>query len=222
MQTRHKKIELERRTSFIPSAIPSLEVRSEHAEEIEEVQIFGHAAVFFNENDLEGTQFDVFGDGSVLERIMPVAFDEALSRPDDVRGLVNHDSNLLLGRTTAKTMRLSVDDVGLRFEIDPPDTQVGRDTVTLLNRGDMTGSSFGFLIDEQVFREIEGGDLIIREIVSVTLFDVSPVTFPAFQGTDAQVSDRSLKTLEEFRMELRATPRLNMARRRLKLIELSR
>ena len=66
----------------------------------------------------------------------PNAFDRALAESDDVRGLFNHDPDNLLGRTSSGTMRLSVDKKGLLYETDPGDTNVGRDVVQHIKRGD--------------------------------------------------------------------------------------
>lgn len=145
--------------------------------------ISGYASVFYNASNPD-TQYQLWDD--VYERVMPGAFDRALAGGQDVRGLFNHDSNYVLGRSTAGTMRLVVDEIGLRYDIDPPDTQAGRDVVESLKRGDITGSSFAFLIPHggQRWIEAEGG-VDVREITDVDLFDVGPVTFPAYRATTA-------------------------------------
>lgn len=144
-------------------------------------KIVGYAAVFFREGDA-GTEYTLW-DGAV-ERIEPGAFDNVAS--DDVRALFNHDPNMLLGRSTAGTLRLSVDDKGLRYEIDPSDTTTGRDVQTHLERGDLTGSSFGFRVtkEEWVTRDNQPD---LRMIRGVELFDVGPVTFPAYESSDAGI-----------------------------------
>src|SRR5207245_7114093 len=78
------------------------------------------------------------------EQIMPGAVKRTLAEGADVRGLLNHDPNLVLGRNKAGTMRLKEDGVGLRMEIDAPDTQVARDLMTSIDRGDITQGSFRF------------------------------------------------------------------------------
>lgn len=146
--------------------------------------IVGHAAVYFVPGD-EGTRYMIWDD--IEERIARGAFDRALREKQDVRALFNHDASLVLGRTASGTARLTLDDVGLRYEVDAPDTQVGRDTVTSVRRGDVTGSSFGFSVrKETVTRETrDGRTYYIRTLEDVDLYDVSPVTFPAYEGTDA-------------------------------------
>lgn len=166
--------------------------------------IVGYGAVFYDPAD-PGTEYDLSDSwGGFCERIMPGAFDRAI-REDDVRGLFNHDPNQILGRTAANTMRLSVDKVGLRYEIDPPDTQTARDIMESLKRGDVSGSSFSFSINEQVWRDIKdavtGEVTTVRELTAVSLFDVGPVSFPAYEGTTAGV--RSAADLGEARESLK-------------------
>ena len=144
--------------------------------------ITGYAAVFYDSGN-DGTEFEIFSD--YVERIMPGAFDEALKRPDDAAGLFNHQPDNLLGRVSAGTLSLSVDKTGLRYEIDAPDTTVGRDVVASIKRGDLTGSSFAFTVTDQTFRTEEKID--IREIRGVELFDTGPVTYPAYEATTTGV-----------------------------------
>lgn len=142
-------------------------------------KIVGYAAVFYRASD-PGTVFALSDD--VEERILPGAFDRAI-REDDVRALFNHDASLILGRNTSGTLRLSVDAKGLRYEIDAPDTHTAHDVLAVLRRGDVSGSSFAFeTIRQNQRRE---GDIYIRELVELRLFDVGPVTYPAYPATVA-------------------------------------
>lgn len=151
--------------------------------------IVGYAAVFYD--GTRETEYELW-DGAV-ERIMPGAFTSAMDRPDDVRGLFNHDPNQIIGRNTAGTMTLTVDERGLRYEIEPPDSPVGHTVVTALQRGDVSGSSFAFLVPHGGQRWIEevgvgdSPDLEVREITDVELFDVGPVTYPAYEATVSDV-----------------------------------
>ena len=93
------------------------------------------------------------GDGFMFrERIMPGAFDRALASPSlDVIANYDHNNRDLLGRSSSGTLKLFVDERGLGFELDPPDTNLGRDLVTLVKRGDLgsngSGCSFAFTVD---------------------------------------------------------------------------
>ena len=104
------------------------------------------------------------------------------SLSDDIRALWNHDTNLPLGRTKAGTLRLDVDSHGLRVEIDPPDTQAGRDAVESIKRGDVDQMSFAFDVLEDEWDQDDQQQLI-RTLRKVKLYEVSPVTFPAYTGT---------------------------------------
>jgi HK97 family phage prohead protease len=168
---------LERRFLAAPLCRAQVVARAEG----EPPKITGYAAVFYNSADA-GTQYELWSD--LVERIMPGAFDRAL-REDDVRALFNHDPSLLLGRTEPGTLKLAVDAVGLRYEIDPPATQLGRDVAESIKRGDLSGSSFSFIADAVTWRK-QADAPTVREVVSVRLFDVGPVTFPAYTATSAQ------------------------------------
>jgi HK97 family phage prohead protease len=160
--------------------------------------IAGYAAVFYRADD-PGTEYRLWDD--VFERIKPGAFDAAIGR-DDVRGLFNHDPSEILGRSTAGTLRLSIDDTGLRYEIDPPEW-AGK-YVESIGRGDITGSSFGFVPETTAYRDEkrDGRDVIVIEREAVSLFDVSPVTFPAYESTSAEL--RSAGPVDAARSEVEA------------------
>ena len=162
--------------------------------------IVGYASVFYNAED-PGTEF---GLGPKLkERIMPTAFNRALTEQQDVRALFNHDPNHLLGRRGAGTLTLSVDAVGLRYEITPPDTQSGRDTLESIKRGDLAGSSFAFQMKSHKWER--GKEYDVRNIEDVDLFDVGPVTFPAYKSATTGVrSESALKEHEEWEREQEA------------------
>lgn len=148
------------------------------------VKVHGHAAVFGElSEDL----------GGFREMIQAGAFADAIER-DDVRALWNHDSSQVLGRNLAGTLRMAEDKVGLAIEIDLPDTQAGRDAAVSIERGDVTQMSFGFQIldwsKDQVWQNDDDGNLV-RTILRASLFDVSPVTYPAYPQTD--IAMRSLE-----------------------------
>lgn len=121
--------------------------------------------------------------GGFVERIAPGAGQRSLSQ-DDVVALANHDKNLLLGRVSAGTLRLAVDQRGAAYEIDMPDTTAGRDWATLLERRDVTGSSFGFSGTQDEWRKADDGS-IVRTLIDFSVRDVGPVTFPAYTATEA-------------------------------------
>lgn len=133
--------------------------------------------------------FERFSDdlGYFREKIAPGAFAGCIGQ--DVRALANHDPNLLLGRTKTGTCRISEDGLGLRTEIDLPDTDVGRSVAELVRRGDMDGMSFSFIAE--VDQWDYSAEVPVRTLIKVRdLYDVGPVTFPAY--TDTSVAMRSL------------------------------
>lgn len=171
--------------------------------------ISGYAAVYYRK-DNNGTEYDLWKD--VKERIMPGAFDQALERQDDVRALFNHDPNFVLGRSTAGTLRLETNKRGLRYEVDVPDTQAGRDLLISVDRGDINGSSFAFVVDDERWGREE--DLEVREIHSVQLLDVSPVTYPAYKATTAGMRADDCGEARRMHEEWREAERLQMEQER--------
>jgi HK97 family phage prohead protease len=165
---------MERRALIAP-----LEVRAESR------TIAGYAAVFNSETDIGGM---------FREQIAPGAFKPSLSA--DVRALFDHDTSHVLGRTKAGTLRMAEDDHGLAVEIDLPDTQTGRDLRESMARGDIDGMSFGFRVTKQEWDE--SGEVPLRTIREVELFEVSVVTFPAYADTEV-----ALRSLEDARKEQR-------------------
>ena len=168
--------------------------------------IVGYGAVFYNASD-PGTEYEMWP--GFKERIGRGAFDGV---DDDTRALFNHDGNQVLGRKSAGTLRLSVDDVGLRYEIDSPDTQQGRDVGTLIERGDVTGSSFSFSMQggQQSHDDRSEPGCTIRTIERVGgLYDVGPVTFPAYSSActgirSAEDAGEAQASLDAYRREQEA------------------
>jgi HK97 family phage prohead protease len=176
------------------------EVRTFHTTEMRVVRsdgeapkIVGHAAVFDSPSKIG------FGPWAFMETVKPGAFAKSI-KEDDVRGLFNHDPNIVLGRNTAGTLELSEDDKGLAYTITPPETQWARDLLESIDRGDISGSSFGFEVKKQRWTEHNDEDddaLDERDLLELKLWDVSPVTFPAYPDTDV-----AKRQHEEFRASL--------------------
>lgn len=139
----------------------------------------GYAAVF---NSLSESL------GGFREVIRPGAFAGVLNQ--DVRALVNHDDNLILARSKSGTLRLREDGRGLAVEFELGDQSYAEDLRISMQRGDVTGMSFGFVVGKggDAWRK-EGGQQV-REITRfASLMDVSVVTFPAYPATEAAVRD---------------------------------
>jgi HK97 family phage prohead protease len=135
--------------------------------------------------------------GGFREQLATGAFTAALGS-SDVRALINHDPNLVLGRNKAGTLTMREDASGLFVEIMPPDTQAARDLVALMTRGDVSQMSFAFTVakEDQTWTR-EGTGPWLRTIKRVSqLYDVSVVTYPAYSQTSAAV-----RALEERQAE---------------------
>lgn len=147
--------------------------------------IVGYSAVFYREGE-EQTEYRIWSD--YVERLKPGCFDRAIAESHDARGLYDHDSQNLLGRVSNGTCKLTVDDVGLRFEIpydkDDPDHQR---VAAKIRRGDLSGCSFAFANASSEWEEQTdpaGETLWVRNITDLDLYDVGPVTYPAYEATE--------------------------------------
>lgn len=166
-------------------AVPAVEVRDEGTPKIR-----GLAAAYGK------WSLDLGGFREIIE---PGAFDRVLSRKNlDVVAFFDHDGQPL-GRTTSGTLRLAVDDRGLNYENDPPDTQLGRDVQTLIRRRDLFGSSFAFTVEPkgESWTQDEKGNTTrtIREFSG--LYDVSVVTHAAY----GKATSVAVRALERWRAE---------------------
>lgn len=193
---------IERRTFALDSC--KIEQRSETGQ----AKIIGHAAVFdqLSENL-----------GGFRELIKPGAFTQALQE-DDVRALFNHNPDYILGRNKAGTLILSEDGRGLTVEINPPDTHTANDVLKSIQRGDISQMSFGFRVRAggEQWTEDENGETV-RTLTDLKLFDVSPVTFPAYLQTDVAV-----RSLSDYRAsQTNGNPNLQRYRMRLRVLELA-
>lgn len=157
--------------------------------------IEGYASVFNQKSKL------ITEDGKTFyEIINPRAFDELLADPElNVIANRDHDDTKILARTRSGTLTLSVDDYGLKYSFIAPDTSLGRDTVVLLDRGDLFESSFKYWVranDIKWSRDVDG--TLIREVMKVSgLRDVAIVIDGAFANTDVGVTARDLQECED-------------------------
>ena len=141
-------------------------------------KIRGYASVFNQKTEL----YEGF-----FEQISPGAFRESI-KEDDVRALWNHNPDIILGRNKAETLKLWEDERGLGYEILPdPDDPNAQNLIRKIKRGDVSQSSFGFYITKRTIEFDEESKSTTRTIQKVKLFDVSPVTFPAYPQTEVHV-----------------------------------
>lgn len=121
--------------------------------------------------------------GGFVEQVAPGAGAKSIAE-HDIRALFNHDPNFVLGRMGSGTLRMGEDNTGGFYEIDLPDTSIGRDVAESLRRKDITGSSFGFRTIEDDWGE-SGEGFPLRTLKAFAIRDVGPVTFPAYPDTSA-------------------------------------
>lgn len=166
--------------------------------------------------------------GGFVETISPEALKEAdLS---DVRCYFDHDTSKVLGRTTSETLELNVDDEGLYFRCQLPNTTYAKDVYESIRRGDINQCSFGFVLDENgdSFEKREDG-LFKRTLNKIkSLWDVSIVSVPAYNDTDVAPALRSIEAIkeseqEEVRKAQEAEQRkLDLAKAQLELLKLKK
>lgn len=147
----------------------------------------GYAAVF---NRLSSNL------GGFVEQVAPGAFTKTVQEAD-IRHLLNHDANIVLGRNRSGTLRLSEDTTGLHYEVDLPKTTAARDLSESVKRGDISGSSFAFRVvgDDGDEWGLTDAEFPLRTLRQVQLYDTSTVTYPAYPSTqeaDVAAAVRSL------------------------------
>lgn len=155
--------------------------------------ISGYFAVFNSDYDMLP--------GVLSESIAPGAFNNTLN--DDIRALTNHDTTLVLGRTTAGTLQLRVDDHGLFGDITiNPNDRDAMNTWERVKRGDVSQCSIGFEIVDEVPEPRSDGSThwTIREI---RLYEVSVCTFPAYEDTAIKARQKDAEELKRRAFEAR-------------------
>jgi HK97 family phage prohead protease len=160
--------------------IDALEVRTDTTGD--EIRVEGHAAVFDKPAWIGPPKY------GFSERFARGAFKKTLNDGADVRYLFNHNPDAVLARTKSGTLKLAEDRDGLAVDAELAPTTVGRDLAILLGRGDVNQMSVGFRVVKDEWEEIKGADSNVyerRTILEAELFDVSVVTYPAYEETDA-------------------------------------
>jgi len=179
-----------------------LEIRT--SGENEPKKIVGHAAVFGKLSEDLGGFRETFEPGSFVDTI----------KKDDIRSLFNHMPSYILGRNKAGTLLIEEDEKGAYYEVTPPDTRYSRDLMVSIERGDVSQCSIIFVVDGKAGERwlVDGAEVkamdafmamwdgkkhsIERHILKARLFDVGPVTFPAYPQTSVKVRDYLAATNE--------------------------
>lgn len=180
---------------------PALELRAAGGDSFPR-RLVGYASVFDSPSE------DL---GGFIEIVRQGAFTRSLeSNRVDPLALVHHIPHLVLGRRSAGTLRLEQDAKGLAFEVDLPETQTARDLLVSVERGDIRGASFAFTVADKGDKWEVRGDQVTRELLDVTLHEISIAPVPAYP--DTSVARRTLDTI------IRPRPRLMLARRFLETV----
>lgn len=169
-------------------------LQTRDATENEPAKITGYAAVFNSKTSI----------GDYFEEIIETgAFSRSLSENGDVRALFNHNWDNVLGRTKSGTLHLEEDDRGLKFEIELPNTSLGRDLAESMARGDINQCSFGFYIENGKESWDYSVEPALRTVHEVELFEISIVSLPAYEDTEASlVRSREIDKEVEQRMKI--------------------
>jgi len=201
----------ERERRFLPAGVAGIEIDTR---DDESPRLRGLAAVYYD--GTEATEYELYP--GVVERVQRGAFSALLKSGPDIRALFNHDPDNLLGRTTNGTLSLRSTNRGLEFELMPPDTQVGRDVAMLVGRGDLSGSSYSFVVADESWSRDKERDVDVRTIKSFeAVYDVGPVTFPAYSATE--VALRSHDTWRRAQQAVRAEDEIRRRRLRLRRMQ---
>jgi hypothetical protein len=166
------------------------EVRAAASDEESAGTVTGHAAVF----DTPSQPLYDWWEGSFVEEVRKGAFLKTIGEAD-IRFLINHDPNLVCARNTGGTLRLAEDEVGLAIDADLAPTSYGRDLATSMRRGDVTQMSIMFSVVKDDWDTGTRDGMPLRVISEVKLFDVSAVTFPAFEETDIGMRSRDVSAM---------------------------
>ena len=194
----------------------NLESRIEKRDDGKEV-VTGHASVYESKSE------DL---GGFYEYIAKGVFTDELIKKSDVRALINHDPNLVLARSKngEGTLKLTPDEKGLAFSYEMPDLSYAKDLGVNLRNGNITQSSFAFVVkDDEWSSDKEGND--IRTITGIDqLYDISSVTYPAYAQAESDliVAQRGLavyKEQKENEREENDLVRRSLAELKIKLIK---
>lgn len=170
---------------MVPETRISTDLRIEQRAGDPTPRVVGYAALFGQETTIGGRFREVIQRG---------AFSRALAEKQDTIATINHNETRLIGRTKSGTLEVREDERGLWFSVELPDTQEGRDLITMMKRGDLSGASFAFRVaaDGEEWRHDSRPPL--RTLKDVDLIDVSIVTVAAYP--DATAALRSLAAAE--------------------------
>ena len=181
---------------YIPAM--SLEIRDDASPDV--MAIKGYVVKF---NERSSLLYDEW-----YERVAKGAFSKSLEE-NTIKALWNHNSDIVLGSTKSRTLKLEEDDgrdrnldIGLRFDLELPNSSQAKDIYESIKRGDVDGVSFGFYIRDNGDRweYLKDEDVYERTLLDIDLIEISPTPFPAYPTSEVgkrSLEEHNLKTREQ-------------------------
>lgn len=166
----------------------NIEIRASSGLSLDGKKIIGRPIVYNSQSE------DL---GGFVEVIAPGAFGNSIK--GDIRALVEHDYKMLIGRTVSNTMRIREDNEGVLVEIDPPNTRTASELIESIERGDITGMSFGFSVNEKGAEWNFDSDPALRTVTSAVLHEITVTSMPAYASTNVAIAMRHLKEYQHIR-----------------------
>jgi hypothetical protein len=180
---KEKKTMPKREQRFIP--VKNVEIRTSESGEgdsvVEQRYVSGTGIVY-------GEEVEIWS--GYMEQVRAGAFDDTFAAGDEIKSYFNHNQDYVLATTRSNPpLKLSETKAGLVFEAPIPPTSYGEDLAVNLERGNVAGASFSFSVVKDVVT-IDEKDVYHREIVKAILYEVGPVTNPAYPTTEVGVRDK--------------------------------
>lgn len=149
-----------------------------------------------------------------VERFDAGAFDAWLRTDPELVALWNHNADMPLARRSRGTLQIAIDAYGLRFEMTTPENSWGTDAIVAIQRGDVVGMSFLFEAVRDAWVPPNADGVAQRTVLESVLYEISPVTFPAYPTT--QVTVRTVR-VPKFGSDSRAADEIERRRQHLEV-----
>lgn len=176
--------------------ISQMQIRKNENDETK-LSVVGYVVKF---NERSQLLYDEF-----YEKVARGAFSKSLE-DNTIKALWDHNTNLVLGSTRSKTLRLKEDDTGLYFELDLPNNEIGKNAYESITRGDVDGVSFGFFVRDDGWEYKKDEDVYERTLLDIDLREISPTPFPAYENSEVNkrsiLLEMNIKTKEQRKLEL--------------------
>lgn len=186
----------------------NIEIRTASGISLDGKKIIGRPVVYNSQSE------DL---GGFVEIIAPSAFGDSIN--GDIRALVEHDYKMLLGRTVSKTLKIGEDSQGIIVEITPPNTRTASELMESIERGDINGMSFGFMVNKDGANWNFDKNPALRTVTSAILSEVTITSLPAYKATNVEVAKRHLAEYESQKALNKLGYELDLAKLRTELCQ---